>query len=156
MLPAVIGIAVGVGVTVAFKYGIGAHAGITAWLQAIANASLVVAAVIAGLAALIARQSFMSQEGTAHRQLALANEEAARQVAADEHERHHKSMNLVLKFIDDWNADKMLRWRSELAVGLLEQLDGTGPLSDDARVALGEVADFIDLVGYASSRISSF
>ena len=93
------GIVVGGGLTIASRYALGAHAGVTPWLQAIANIALVIAALFAGWAALIARSSYRSQRSTAQRQLELANDEAARLIAADESRRHHASIDLLWRFI---------------------------------------------------------
>jgi hypothetical protein len=148
----VVGAVVGAGLTVASRYSLGTHAGIAPWLQSIADIAVVIAALFAGWAAFIARGSYWSQRTTAQRQLQLANEEAGRLVAANLSTRHHASINLLWKFIEKWESDDMLRWRAELADGLLRRHAGGGELIPASRYAFGEIANFIDFAGYCVRR----
>jgi uncharacterized membrane protein len=126
----------------------------SAWLQGLANAAIVLALAVTAWAALIARRNFESQRTTAQqqlvlaeRQLVLANEESVRQKASDRNSRRHASMTLLLEFTAQWQADKMLRLRSQLAAGFIRKRDHK-KVPATARVALLEIGNFIDRVGY--------
>lgn len=135
------GAAAGIAIAVAFKYALSAHVGLTPWLQALANAAIIVAALFTGWAAWIARSSFSSQRTTARAQLRLAND-------ADVSNRHHASMALLWRFKATWESERMLGWRSALAEGLLVRTTPEDDLVPRGRLALGEIANFIDLAGY--------
>jgi hypothetical protein len=135
---------IGAGLTIVLRYALADHVGITPWLQAVANLAIVIAAVFAGWAALIARGSFKSQKSAADRQLELADK-------TDGSTRHHASILLLWRFKDEWESDTMLRWRSELAEGLLKRHDeGSNELIPKSRLALGVLANFIDFAGYCA------
>jgi hypothetical protein len=118
-----------------------------AWLQALANAAIVVALVFTAWVAVTARLSFRSQRHTAQEELRLANEQAQRQAAAAQSSRDHASMTLLLQFVASWEADIMLRWRSQLADALLSQRAGD-PLPKRTLLAFTAVAKVIERVGY--------
>ena len=129
-------------------------------LEGIAAAATLAAAAIAGFAAWTARQSFVSQTATAAKQLELAdrqlhlvNDQAAQQRETDQTMRGHASMTLLLRFRDQWDGETMRRFRSRLAQATLAVHDSpTASLDPEAQVALDEIGNFVELVGYCTTR----
>ncbi len=129
-------------------------------LEGVAAVATLAAAAIAGFAAKVARQSFLSQKATATKQLELAdrqlhlvNDQAARQQETDQTMRGHASMTLLLRFRDQWDGETMRRFRARLALATLGLRDSPkASLDPEAQVALDEIGNFIELVGYCTKR----
>lgn len=143
-LPAAVGVllgaAAGVGLTLAGRYALSEQLGVLPWLQALADSAVVIAALFAGWAALIARRSFLSQRDTSEGQMKLAT-------STHKSDRHHASILLAWRFKDTWESEKMLGWRSASAAGLLVR-GPRGGLVGRTKIAIGEIANFIDFAGY--------
>lgn len=115
------------------------------WLQILASAATLGAALVALGAAVVAFLNFQAQKKAAEgqQQLTSVQLDLAKKSASQEHLRG---------WFETWNSDTYLRWRSLISAEVLPALPGPVRLSSDARSALDELVNMFDLVGYATKQ----